>query len=75
MGFFEKSLGEGIVGLRQAGFEVPQPFQIPGFFADFDEIVRRIIDPGCCGYQWDKGFQGAASETGEQAKSCGIVCG
>ena len=75
MGFFEKSLGEGIVGIRQAGFEVPQSFQIPGFFADLDEIVCRVIYPSCCGHQRDKGFQGAASETGEQAKSCGIVRG
>ena len=43
MGFFEKSLGECIVGLRQAGFEVPQPFQIPGFFADFDECSLLFI--------------------------------
>ena len=47
MGFFEKSLGEGIVGLRQAGFEVPQSFQIPGFLAAVYANVVRVILPTC----------------------------
>ena len=46
MPLVEQAFGKVVVGLGEARFEVPKPFEIPGSLADFDEVIDGEIDAG-----------------------------